>query len=117
MKTRGYKQLTQKDFDLIKLLQSNGLSRKNIQSITKRGHGTIWAIGKVDTLEEYKALVKKNNTPREVVEVTDEQAETHFTTLSVYETRMLNVLEELVTATNRLADAWEKTPEKKGWLK
>lgn len=50
---KGYKKVTERDFDLVKELQRSGFKQKKIMDITGRGSGTVWLMMAVDTYADY----------------------------------------------------------------
>jgi IS30 family transposase len=120
--------LTEDDFILIKKLLELKLPVKEIIRLSKRSEGTIGAFKRCNTFEEYKAYskertlknkLKAENKPISLVASLEEQQVQVDTAID-----NLTNMQHLVEAVNRIADnvqrlaeAWERQPEKKGWLK
>lgn len=125
-KKQSWTQLEQKEFNLVKDLQGAGLSISKAALVTKRSWGTIQMIYRNDTLDGYKqdvreqrykyradgAPVSRTSTPAAEEEVLAEEAPQTEVTKSLNETN----LDRIATALERLADAWERQPERKGGL-
>lgn len=125
-KTNKWKHITQDEFDTIKLLISAGLKLDMVASVQDRSYSTIVTINNSNTLEEYKQRVraytasKKNgNKPRTVA---SEASDNDTLQQSVVDSfidelnapaKQPETLERIAVALERLADAWERTPEKK----
>ena len=120
---RPWKHLHQQEYDTIKLLLSTGLSTRTVAEIKGRSYNTIHNIKKSESLEDYRktvtaqtarnyarrtAAAKAESVPAKA-EQTEEVAvkgRTYFSEDSVN-------LERIASALERLAEAWERQPEKK----
>lgn len=131
--------LTNEDFKLIKKLLDLGVGTKEISNISKRSEGTIGAFKKVDTFEEYKTNLavkyakRKAEMNKPIKEfangIFDQQKLTDSLDKLSIRPKEIPVVKEpvedntneqlirIANALERLAVAWEKQPEKKGWLK
>jgi hypothetical protein len=121
-------QVSQKEFETVKALQAAGLSVSKTGKIVGRGAGTVASIYKADTLEAHKEASRatryayKNKPltiagfPVEaepvVVEEVEPVGEVTATLADV-----VDVLQDINTSLTRLADAWENTGNKKGFLR
>ncbi len=116
MAKKQHKHLTEKDFDNIKTLLSTNLTTLQVSQLSQRSRTTVYAIRQADDFDAYKDIVRsytRNKTKKEpaeetVVEAPKEQEaqRTNFNPDSAN-------LARIATALERLADAWESTPNKR----
>lgn len=127
---KGYTQISENDFKLIKDLQGLGLSKAQAAGITKRSESTISYIYNVDTLAEYKENIRKKyqrqiesgsiKLQEKAVEQPTEQHPTQSDTTFISnaaDPALLEALSKINGTLERLVNAWESQPNKKGWLK
>jgi IS30 family transposase len=118
------KNLTKDTFESIKQLQEHGLSNRQMAKITNFSLATIDRAKKQETWADYVKYKKDYNVKRRgqiaqkqtkaytwIQSVVDEKKEPAKAVISDYH------LSRIANALERLADAWEKQPSKKGWLK
>lgn len=129
---KGYKYLTKEEFENMKLLQSAGLKAAMVIKVTKRSGGTVSAVFRSNTWEDYKKFnseyrkAKENKKASilqgvgtdkiEVASIIPEPKDEIGAKLA-QSCVVQDSLDRIAVALERLADAWEKTPSKKGWLK
>lgn len=132
-----WKHLTEEDYNKIKALLNAGVSPTLTKQITKRGAGTVSTVKNTESYKEYREVInsqymkkldkKKASTVQGVgtdtIEVpsiiadTVEQIDKVDVTYSVTSVELLNALNHIAGSLDRLVEAWESTPSKKGWLK
>lgn len=139
-KVKAWTRLTQKEYDTIKTLLEADLPIAKVASIQDRAYSTVKAISVSNSMEDYlhgvNERAKRNkiraaerkarrqaaletpvaDEPEEIdlpphlrpveAEAEQERVKTHFSQDSVS-------LDRIATALERLADAWERQPEKK----
>jgi hypothetical protein len=108
-----YKNMTEKDFAVIKQLQTFGLKQQKIMQVTGRGAGTVMHAQKSETFDEYKKRVAtqtaKYNKPVETPAV----SENIFSNRGgEKELTVAEVLLEINANLCRLVEAWERSPKK-----
>lgn len=120
---RSWKKLTQEEYDHIKLLAASGVKMATIAEIQKRAYGTISRVvnsksltGYHEEIRGYAQAKKAARTPKQdsvrEIELPPflREDEPQVTTQSF---TMRQNVERIATALERLADAWERQPEKK----
>lgn len=92
--SKGYKQLTEKEFNLIKTMTSAGIPIKVIKEATNRSGGTLSFIKKADSFEDYRKqqreYIKKKEEKKTVKTV-----EKDLTTDVTIEKEMLDLLKDM----------------------
>lgn len=120
---RGWK-FTEKDFDTAKQLLKLDLTVGTVAKATGWGKATIGRAAMSETYLDYTTLTQSYTAKKPVVEVTapeiSEQSAaslTHSSKISAADIRTLTAtdpVERIANALERLADAWESAPKKKG---
>lgn len=116
------KNLTKEDFEQIKMLTTVGLSQSKIARIVNRSATTVRKITNAETLEEYReaARLERRNYYDANLKTSESEgvgtAEPEVTT-SLSRPSIEEQLERIAIALERLVEAWESNPTKKGWLK
>ena len=65
---KGYKKLTQDDFDTVKLLQKLNVKQSEAIKITGRSSGTVSTIYRSETMEDYYVNISKEKRAKPVEE-------------------------------------------------
>jgi IS30 family transposase len=121
-KVRAYKWLTAQEYTSIKALQASGCSNKVVCGATGRSQMTVKRIFDTDTFDDYRKLVEALSQKKAVKTVVidtpqpvnDPNGQTHtFTNEAALLERLANATEQIAIAVERLADAWESTPNKR----
>jgi hypothetical protein len=110
MAARHWKQLTEKDFTMMKALVEAGISNKKIENATGKSYYTIFRIKKAKSFADYKEQLKElrgKNAARTNGHV---EVKTPQPTYKVVDT--LAVLVSINKNLQRMADAWE-TPNRR----
>jgi 3-dehydroquinate synthetase len=114
MAKRKFKRLTEDDFNQIKLLLNTGLKTSQIMQITKRVNAVIVIAEKANTFAEYRQLMREKNDKEKkpVEEKVVANGETANSIVTMHD--IMTILEKINSNLERLADAWEKEPERSG---
>ena len=127
---KKYKQMNEKEFNKVKLLAEAGLSTGAISKVTGRACSTVSWVKRSDSFEHYRELTreylesrrKANEVEAAPVQATEPEAESDMQDIigkTFYYTPAEQTAVELTRIANaleRMADAWESTPDKKRGL-
>lgn len=116
-----WKHMTEKDFAMIKALLDAGLTINKVAKTSGRAFITVKAVNEADSLAGYKEYMQRYSESKKVSKAVIEQpqmvlADTEVDLKPVV-TSQEQTLERIAVALEALVEAWQNTPNKKGWLK